>query len=268
MFHYGTFDSAFSHAFAFFLVCVWLLLVEQWWNRPTALRSIALGVVAAGNVLTRHTNAIYLLALPLYGVNRWDDVRRRFSEMGHRRHSLSVATVVGVIVALPQLALYKWTTGSWLVNAYATHDMSFSFGSPHVAAVLFSTQKGLFFWSPVLLLAIAGVFVARDWPRKFAATAVVVFALQTYLIASWPQWQFGASFGHRGFTDGFALAAPFIASTFEWLSTRRALLIPIAIAVALAVALSTAQMIQYWTGILPMMDTTWAQYQHVFLKFR
>jgi hypothetical protein len=32
--------------------------------------------------------------------------------------------------------------------------------------------------------------------------------------------------------------------------------------------LSTAQMIQYWIGVLPMVDTTWAQYTDLFLRFR
>ena len=35
-----------------------------------------------------------------------------------------------------------------------------------------------------------------------------------------------------------------------------------------AVLLSIAQMIQYWTGVLPMENTTWAQYQDLFLRFR
>ncbi len=35
LFHYAVFDGTFSHAYAFFLVCVWLWLVERWWDRPT-----------------------------------------------------------------------------------------------------------------------------------------------------------------------------------------------------------------------------------------
>jgi hypothetical protein len=42
----------------------------------------------------------------------------------------------------------------------------------------------------------------------------------------------------------------------------------VAIGAAAAVLLSVAQMIQYWIGVLPMADTTWAQYRDLFLKFR
>jgi hypothetical protein len=268
LFHYAVFDGTFSHAYAFFTVCVLLWLVERWWDRPTLWHTLALGGVAALNVLIRHTNAIYILVLPLYGIVRWQDARPRVCALWRRRGSLAAATIAGLIVLAPQLALYRWITGQWFVNAYVTHGMGFSLASPHFADTLFSTQKGLFFWSPILLLGVAGVFVATGWARALALPAIVVFAIQTALIATWSQWQFGASFGHRGFTDGFALAAPLMAASFEWVARHRKAIPVVAIGAAAAVLLSVAQMIQYWIGVLPMADTTWAQYQELFLRFR
>jgi hypothetical protein len=268
LFHYAVFDGTFSHAFAFFLVCVWVWLVERWWDHPAISRSLAIGGVAALNVLVRHTNAIFVLLLPLYGIVHWRDVRGRALELRDRWRMLAVAALAGILVLAPQLALYKWITGQWFVNAYVTHGMGFTFGSPHLVAVLFSTQKGLFFWSPVLLLSVAGVFLATGWARALALPAVLLFALQTWLIASWPQWQFGATFGHRGFTDGLALAAPFVASALAWAALHRRTVPLFAVGTTAAVLLSAAQMIQYWIGVLPSVDTTWAQYTHLFLRFR
>ena len=268
LFHYGVYDASFSHAFAFFLTCAWIALVDVWWREATPGRSAALGAVAALIVLTRHTNAIFLAVLPLFGVERWRDVAPRMRSLVERRRALAVAALVGGACVLPQAALYKFATGAFIVNAYETHQMGFSFASPHVGAVLFSTQKGLFFWSPILLLSVAGAAVARGWTRTLTLAAVVVFALQTYLVASWAQWQYGATFGHRAFTDGLGLAAPFMASTFEWAAARRAPRYAIAIAATAAVLLSIAQMTQYWIGVLPTADTTWAQYRALFLRFR
>ena len=42
----------------------------------------------------------------------------------------------------------------------------------------------------------------------------------------------------------------------------------VAVFTTLAVALSIVQMIQYWLRIIPMWDTTWDQYVHLFLRFR
>ncbi len=268
LFHYAVFDGTFSHAYAFFLVCVWIWLVERWWERPTTACSLAIGAVAALNVLVRHTNAIFVLVLPLYGIVFWRDVRARALALRDRWRSLSLAALAGIVVMAPQLALYKWTTGEWFVNAYVTHGVRVTFLSPHLISVLFSTQKGLFFWSPILMLCVPGVFLATAQARAFAWPAVVVFALQAWLIASWFDWQFGSSYGHRGFTDGFALAAPFLASTFAWAARHRKAVPLFAAGATAAVFLSVAQMIQYWIGVLPEANTTWAQYQDVFLRFR
>ena len=268
LFHYGVYDASFSHAFAFFLMCAWIALVDAWWRDTTPGLSTALGIVAALIVLTRHTNAIFLLVLPLFGVERWGDVGRRVRALVERRRALAGAALVGAVCVLPQLALYRFATGAFIVNAYDTHEMGFSFASPHLVAVLFSTQKGLFFWSPILLLSVAGAAVARGWTRALTLAAAVVFALQTYLVASWAQWQYGATFGHRAFTDGLGLAAPFMASTFERVAARRAPRYAVAIAATAAVLLSIAQMTQYWIGVLPTADTTWAQYRALFLRFR
>ncbi|MCU1385892.1 MAG: hypothetical protein JWL71_4589 [Acidobacteria bacterium] len=268
LFHYAVFDGTFSHVYAFFTICVWLWLVDRWWDRPDPWCSVALGVVAALDVLIRHTNAIYLVMLPLYGITRWHDVRPRLMALWHRRLGLVAAALAGIVVLAPQLALYKWITGRWIVNSYDALGMGFSLASPHVVDTLFSTQKGLFFWSPLLLLSVAGAFVAQGKARAIVLSAAVVFLLQTALIATWSQWQFGASFGHRGYTDGFALAAPLLAASFASAARHRRALPGVALGAAAAVLLSVAQMIQYWAGVLPMVDTTWSQYTELFLKFR
>jgi hypothetical protein len=94
---------------------------------------------------------------------------------------------------------------------------------------------------------------------------VVIFLLHTYILASWWDWQFGASFGHRGFTDMLGLLALPLAGFFAWIRPSRAR-IPVAALAAAAVMLCTFQMMQYWGHVLPISDTTWAQYRDAFLK--
>ena len=265
LFHYGVFDGTFSHAFSFFLVCLWLLIIERWWEqeRPTWRLSLALGAVAALIVLVRHTNAIYLIVLPLYGVTRWNDLRARVGSMWERRKWLGAATLVGAVGIIPQMLLYRMSTTSWLVSPYSALDVGFSFGSPHLVGVLFSTQKGLFFWSPLLVFAVIGAIVAKGWARGIVLPAAVIFGIQTYLAASWWDWQFGASYGHRAFTDGFGLAAVLLAACFQWVASRAVTMVA-----AVCVALSAVQMVQYWTRSIPEANTTWDQYRESFLRFR
>jgi hypothetical protein len=86
------------------------------------------------------------------------------------------------------------------------------------------------------------------------------------LIASWVEWQFGASYGHRGFVDVYPLFAIGLASFYARLAPRPVLRRAIAALVVVLCGLSTFQMLQYWHGVLPMIDITWHRYRSIFLK--
>jgi len=93
-----------------------------------------------------------------------------------------------------------------------------------------------------------------------------VFVLDTCLIASWWDWQFGGSYGHRGFVDLFPLLAVGLAGFFEWSAEQRVRRIVVSLTVLLAVSLSIFQMLQYWNGVLPFSDLTWDEYRSLFLR--
>jgi hypothetical protein len=267
LFHYAVYDGTFSHAFSFALICALMELCDLWWTRPRAWHAPALGIVAALIVLTRHTNALFLLLIPLWALDSWPRLGDRVHELWRRRRAVLIVAAVTACLVAPQLAYYKWVTGRWIVNPYALHGVGFTFTTPHLFGALVSTQRGLFFWSPVLLLSVAGMVVARGWARDMLRPSLVVLVLNAWVIASWMEWQYGASFGHRAFIDSFGLMAVFLAAFFDWTKARPRLVPAVAIAVALAVALSVVQMLQYWNRIWPVRDITWDQYRSLFLSF-
>ncbi len=270
LFHYAVYDSTWSHPFSFFLFAAFLAVVTSP-QRPLTtedeedteneshreLRSGALvGLLSGLIVLTRHTN----IALPLLFL-----VCAAFRRPGRRGVAhVAVAAAVALVVIAPQLALYKAATGHWILNPYGR--LGFHFLAPQVWAVLFGPAKGLFFWAPLLLLACAGLFMLPESLGWLRAPIVLFLCVQTYLVASWWDWQFGASYGHRAFVDSYALLAPGLAAFYARVGARRPIAVT-ALAIVLC-ALSTFQMLQYWYGILPYSDTTWAQYRALFLRWR
>ena len=114
--------------------------------------------------------------------------------------------------------------------------LGFDFAAPHLFGVLFSVQKGLFFWSPILLLAVAGLPLLPGSARAFLLPAAAVLAADTYVIASWWDWQFGGSYGHRGFIDLYPILALGLGAFFEWSARRRASQWAVAAVASLAVA--------------------------------
>ncbi len=200
-----------------------------------------IGIVSGLILLTRHTNAILLTIIPLYGLTtRGIGPTLRF--LADRWRLLALMAATALVVVIPQLAIYYQATGRPLISSYGS--LGFTFASPHLAGVLFSVQKGLFFWSPLLLLAVAGLPMMRGSTRAFLLPAVVIFALDTYLIASWWDWQFGGSYGHRGFVDLFPILALGLAAFFEWSARRPLRRVIVTCTAVLVVSLSAVQMLQ------------------------
>jgi hypothetical protein len=265
LFHYATYDSSYSHAYSFFLIATLLDLTDRWHGRRSRTIAVLLGLVSGLIVLTRHTNLLFLLFVPLYAVAN-SGIRETVHALRERARELLLMAAVAALVIAPQLALYYQATGRVLVSSYG--DLGFDFAHPHIIGVLVSVQKGLFFWSPLLVLAVAGFLRRSTMARNLLVPAAVVLTANTYVIASWWDWQFGASFGHRGFVDALPVFGVGLASTFEWASARRARTVAISIIVVLAVGMSVIHMIQYWNGVLPMSDLTWPRYRAVFLRFK
>jgi hypothetical protein len=264
--HYATYDSSYSHTYSFFLLAALLNVTEDWWTMPTPRRAALLGLVAGLIVVTRHTNALFLLIVPLYGVSRAGGLRQALALALVRWRDAILAGGLATLVVLPQLAIYYEATGRWLVSSYG--DLTFNFTSPHLWGVLFGVQKGLFFWSPLLLAAIAGFFVAAEQTRDFVVAAALIFAADAYLIASWWDWQFGGSYGHRGFVDLLPLFAIGLAGFFAWAAVHRARTMAVTAVTCVLVFLSLFQMLQYWNGVMPISDITWEQYKSLFLRWQ
>ncbi|MDP9322246.1 MAG: hypothetical protein M3P13_01320 [Acidobacteriota bacterium] len=269
LYHYATFDSFYSHPYSFFLFAAFLDLTETWHAQPRQSTSVLLGLVAGLIVITRHTNVLFLSFFPLYGVWSVEACGARLAVIRREARLVAVIGIMAVLVVAPQLAIYYQATGHPFISSYG--NLGFNFGSPRIAGVLFSVQKGLFFWSPLLLPACAGLFgLARSGhsARAFVLPAVLFLVANTYVIASWWDWQFGGSFGHRAFVDALPVFAIGLAAFFEWSARNPARWRAVTSVVVIAIALNLFQMLQYWNGVMPMSDTTWSQYRGVFLKWR
>ena len=242
-------------------------MTEPWRERPTTRLSIWLGVIAGLIVLVRHPNALYLLFVPLYGVRNPATLRASLLNLAREWRALALAACVAGVVVLPQLVIYYAATGRPFVSSYSVVG-SFHFDSPHIWGVLFSVRKGLFFWSPILLLALAGLALTRGAARNFVLPSILVLAANVYLIASWFDWQFGGSYGHRGFVDAFPFLAIGLAAFLDRAAAHRWSRAAVTVVCVGAAALSMFQMLQYWYGIVPFSDLTWPEYRRLFLQWR
>jgi len=259
MLSYATYDSSFTHVYSLFLIASILYLTPIWYGRMTYRTSILLAVLLALNVLVRQTNVLVLIVVLLWNVTNLTRLRQRVALLWQQRLKLALMAGVALVVASPQLLYWKNITGKWLVFSYKGE--SFHFLHPQIINVLFSTDRGVFFWAPVLLLSVAGLVLLRRHLREWAIPLYVFLPVWLWTVASWHSWQFGESYGHRIFIDIFPLLSLVIAMVYNRAKSpnaKRALLI----FVSLCVFANLFMTYQYWIAALPAADTT----IHIYLK--
>jgi hypothetical protein len=128
--------------------------------------------------------------------------------------TLTLFCLTWCIIFFPQLYVWHLTFGEWLPgNPYAKLGAGeFHFGVPYVVQVLFSTNRGLFLWNPLLFFGVMGLFLFRKYDKSLFWFLLASFLLQLAVIGSWGVWHGGNAFGQRFFVNlspvfGFGLAA-------------------------------------------------------------
>lgn len=213
MLWYTIFGNTMAHTAAAFLCALTLLLWLKW---DAALRgpgrcvalSVALGGAIALATMTRYNlAALVLLPASAAVLLRTAGARRRVLA------ALAVVAAAALIVSLPQFLIWKSATGHWVPSGYQGRALSPR--CPHALDVLFSWRNGLFTWTPIAAMAVAGLVALAV--RGFAGRVMLLlFVSQVAIYGSWEVWWLGHSFGMRGMMDIFPVFVVGLAATTPW----------------------------------------------------
>ncbi len=233
-----------SHLDSFAMLALAALASERAWAVSDSGRRWLVAGVAAGLAATVRLTGVLFLVVPAALLA--DDAQRRGS--GSRRAVAAFA--LGWIVGFaPQLVAWRIVYGAWWVDAYEGEGFTHLF-TPRLFSVLFASRHGLLVWSPLLVLALAGVPTllrrAPLWGRALLAWA----ALLWWANAAWEQWWLGHSFGHRGFICLFPFFAVALAAFLDG-PAKRIGARSLAVAIALCVAWNGVLMLAYLAEMIP-----------------
>lgn len=200
----------------------------------------------------------------MYGVRDWETLKKRFLTILKPRRAVPIV-LTGIVTLLPQLLYWHAATGHWLVYSYGA-DEPFYWLAPQIGNFLFSVRKGLFFWSPVLLLAIVGIFMAYKRRKQLYTGLVVFLLLIVYISSAWWCWYYAGAFGQRVAVDFMCLFAVFIACVFDRLEqmgqngsgVRRKLLSGLVYGYCgVCIVWNLWCMTAYWYRVLPTDEADW-----------
>lgn len=195
VYYMGVSPSA-SHVLSLFAVALFVFL---WWrgrNGRSRLDWFIWGLSAGLMALVRWQDVL----IALLALFEWIAEMRQQTADGGRQATFigGVVFALGLILAfIPQMLAWQILYGALLTAPQGTGF--FQLTRPEILNVWFSTKRGLFTWTPLILLAVIGFIPLYRKNRILGASAIAIFIAETYVNSIVNDWWGGEAFGARRF---------------------------------------------------------------------
>ena len=205
----------YSHLFSFAVVAWLLYAAKRWSEQHSAVSFLFLCALSGLAFIIRPTNLIVLLSVPFFfSSTRLFLGRLRSLFTDHWKHAAMGMLSFALFVFI-QLWNVHTESGNWTLNTYSGESFEFLF-NPMIKEVLFDWGKGLFIFCPVLLLLFPGWIVLFRENRRLFWGTLLLFAVFTWITASWWCWWYGGGLGMRPYIDIFPVLALPIAFLLQY----------------------------------------------------
>lgn len=209
LYHYTVAEPAGAHApgaaASSLLLLLWLRAREA---PERGGRWVAVALVGGLLVTVQRYDAYLLLPALLSGTTLVWWRLRRGDLAGRRRTALAVAAAGAAfgLAVLPLVLLTLASPDRFLLNPEIIRTQMLSdWARPHIGPSLFSSNGGLFAWTPLAVPAVMGLVLLARRDPKVGLALLATLALGVYVLASNPTWSAGVSFGARRFTEAYPL---------------------------------------------------------------
>lgn len=265
LFTYAATEVPLSHVYSFALVAAFLWVVVRWYEAQQMKHAVAIGLLLGLLSLVRPTNILVGLFFLLLGITSFGKIKERLQLFRHSGLQLIAMALSALLVWIPQMIYWKVQTGHFLFFSYTGER--FFFGQPEIIQCMFSYRKGWLVYTPVMILALAGLILLYKKHRELFFPLVLFTVLNLYVVSSWWCWWYGGSFGLRPMIDSYAMMALPLAAFVKWVTERKSLVKHGLYALfVFFIFLSAFQTVQYHIGYIHYDAMTKKAYWDVFLR--
>jgi hypothetical protein len=250
---YMYFNPSWSHAQSAFMVAVFLWYWIRTLGRRSTRQWLILGAIAGLMMDVYYINVAVLLMPAAESLIAYYSAikENQTSRIGMTLLGNAIFALALIVAFLPTLVIKKLIYGSFFDFGYR---VSWYWSSPAFLKVAFSSDHGFLSWTPVLILAVAGLFLFYRRSGALAAAFVGVLLLYIYLIGCYSDWDGLASYGNRFFVSLTPIFVIGLAAFFDWLESamqeRRAAW-TVGIATGGLVALNFGLIFQWGVHLIP-----------------
>ena len=202
--YYQFLEPGMSHMASLFLVsCFLLIIVKEWQEKKTNAWLFALIIFLV--VATRWQNLIFILAyLPII----WQ--HRKKAKLLIKKILTLLAPIILFFVC--QSFIWNHIYGQYILIPQGQGFILNNFSGLYT---LFSSDRGLFLWSPILVLAMVGLYFLWNKSKFLAGITLAVFIGQWLLNSSLNDLGGGDAFGARRFIETLPFLALALAALFN-----------------------------------------------------
>lgn len=255
----SSYEASFSHIYSFFVIATILLLTYKIALKPNLRLFLLLSALFAVLALIRPTNVLVVLALPI--IFELTTYKRFFRWLSQQRLAFVYALGIMAGIIFIQLLYWKLETNHFIIWSYS--EEGFNFLHPEFFKVLFSFKKGLFVYTPLLLVAFAIIFFSA-LSLRIKGLFLLFFVINNYVISSWWCWWYGGSYGMRPWMEFMPVVILLVALSLNKMDVSKVKVITVFSFLALWINL--VQTYQYATGIIHWSEMNWDKFQQVFLR--
>jgi hypothetical protein len=249
-----------SHVYSFFAVNGFLWAVLRFTEYPSGKWRFLTGFFLGTVILIRPVNALIMLMVPVIAGSF---SRTRIAIMAlYKFPKIAWFLIPLLAILFFQPLLWFLQTGHWFMWSYTNEG--FNLLHPEVTNVLFSFRKGLFMYTPITLISLAGLIYLYK-PNKHLFFILLIFLiLFIFLLSSWWNWYYGDGFGMRPAIDFYGCFAILLATAIDRSEKIHAGILTAA--VTLCIFLNLFQSWQYSKGIIHPYNMDRQKYGYVFLR--
>lgn len=249
MMAYSSQSAPMMHIYNFFLIAVFVYGTLKWFEHPEIKHSVLIGLSAGLISMIYFPNLIIAAFFLAAGYSKAGSLNEFLNFF--KKHSLKFILILAAVlmVWIPQFLYWKIVTGKIIFNL--PHEGSYFWGQPKFIDGLISWRKGWLVYTPVMIFALAGIFLLRG-ELKFLRIPIAIFLfLNLYIIFSWWNWWYGGSYGQRALVDSYALLSIPLAAFVRYISSKQPILkISFSVLILFFIWLNLFQTIQYEKSVL------------------
>lgn len=234
-YYYSSGEIPMSHIFSCCLNTWAVYSLLKWKGNNKPKWKILFLLLVALAIVVRPLNALVLVLVPFL-FDSFPVFFKRVQQAFRDEIRSTLIAIAGFLLIISIQVYNVWQQlGRFGLNLYTAEGFD-NWKNPYFWHSLFGFEKGMFVYSPALLLLIPGIIAGWMYRRYLAGGILLFFVLTVYASASWWCWGYGGAFGLRALIDFYgiyAIAIMMLLSRLNTVSSRVLILLPVVGAVYL-----------------------------------